>query len=52
MNENDSNETNAQIETLPLFEGMKILFDEKTGLYPVTVTHDEPDVQHAYRSRS
>lgn len=50
MNEDPSNEPPVPVETLPLFEGMKILFDDKTGLYPVNVTHDEPDVQQSARS--
>ncbi len=50
MNEGTLNETETRVEALPLFEGMKILFDDKAGLYPVNVTHDEPDVRQSRRS--
>lgn len=29
MNENDTNETNISVETLPLLEGMKILLTKR-----------------------
>lgn len=28
-----------------MFEGMKIMFDEKVGLYPVTLTEEDPPRQ-------